>query len=168
MTTTTYTKRGEVHTIGRTGEHPVEYGYYDDGTVQWVDDGLDNRTSFTYDNRGRREHRTDPNLEVWVTDYNPAGELASETDPLSRSTTYSYDDAGRLEQTVDPSGRSTTNVWHTDGLLDSTSSTDGTNTLVTDHTYDAATGRLTATTIGADTWTYAYHANGDLKSVGVS
>ena len=163
VTTNTWTLRGELASTTKSGEGTVEYSYNADGTLDWVEDALNRRTTFGYDNRGRLETRTDPDSKVWSTDYNAAGELVSETDPLNRSTSYTYDDAGRLETTADPSGRTTTNTWLADGLLDGWSANDGVNTLAADFGYDAA-GRRNSATIGTRTWAATHNAAGDVTS----
>ncbi len=163
VTTNTWTLRGELASTTKSGEGTVEYSYNPDGTLDWVEDALNRRTTFGYDNRGRLETRTNPDSKVWSTDYNAAGELVSETDPLNRSTSYTYDGAGRLETTADPSGRTTTNTWLADGLLDGWSANDGVNTLAADFGYDAA-GRRNSATIGTRTWATSFNAAGDVTS----
>lgn len=164
VTTNTWTKRGELASTTKTGAGLVEFSYFPDGNVEWVEDALGHRTDFTYDNRGRPEKRIDPAGKEWVTDFNAAGELISETDPLLRATLYGYDDAGRLETVVDPSGRTQSRTWRADGLLESWSATDGTVTQVATLAYDPVGHRDSVTYDGA-VWDYEYSPAGDLNAI---
>lgn len=163
VSTNTWTLRGQLASTTKTGEGTVEYSYNPDGTLDWVQDALNHRTTFSYDTRGRLVSRTDPNAKVWSTVYDAAGRLTSETDPLSRTTSYTYDDAGRPATAVDPSGRTRSYSWTPGGLLDRWSATDGTMTLAVDVGYDAA-GRRTSATIGPRSWLVSYDAAGDVTS----
>lgn len=172
VVTQTWTLRGQLASVQRTGEGTVEYSYNADGTTAWVEDALNRRTNFGYDLRGRRTTVTDANNKVWTTGLNDAGEVTSQTDPLNRTTSYTYDPAGRVATVADPSGRTTTNTWRTDGLLDGWSATGGTITQTGAFTYDSAGRRVTATLDTStgpgwddQTWTYTYGPGNDLTSV---
>lgn len=164
-TTNTWTKTGKIDSTTKDGEGTVNYHYFPDGTLEWVDDALGHRTSFEYDNRGRLATRTDPDLNEWLTDYNPAGELVSETDPLNRTTTYTYDGAGRLKTIDDPSGRSTSNSYDLAGQLTGWTATDGVDTSTATFSYDAAGNRdlalIEGPGVGDRGWGY-YNGAGDL------
>ena len=161
VTTNSWSLRGELLTKGTSGAGTIEYSYNPDGTLAWVEDALNNRTTFVYDDRGREISRTDADSKVWASAWDDAGELASTTDPLNRTTSYTYDDAGREATVADPSGRTRTNTWTPGGLLDGWSATDGTHTLANDITYDTA-GRRSAATLGGRTWNYTHDAAGNL------
>jgi RHS repeat-associated protein len=171
VTTNTWTKTGQIKSTSKTGEGTVEYSYNPDGTLDWVDDALNRRTTFEYDDRGLPAKRIDADLNEWLTDYDPAGQLVSETDPLSRATIYTYDDAGRLETKSDPSGRTSTLTWEPDGQLDTRTDVLGTETRTIDFSYDAVGRRSVAVVSGTSPWPltdtaklYSYNAAGDLTS----
>ena len=142
--------------------YPELEWHYTDGLLDWSEDPLDRRTSYTYDSIGRVATQTAPDPDgtgttyqslVTTYSYDDAGNLVSESVDVGAAnpivTSHQYDALHRRVKTslpdADGSGTTYTAVdleWnYVDGRL--ASSTDALGA-VTDYEYDVM-GRLTAT-----------------------
>jgi RHS repeat-associated protein len=187
-TTYTYDSRGRKtqEIRGATATEPgitTAYAYDDMGRLLTVtvDPGtsphLNNVTSYTYDEAGRRTSRTNPRGKTTTYSYdaadrlteiedalsgtvafayNAAGETTSVTNPRGKATIYTFDDLGNVLTETDPLSRTRTSVYDLAGQL--TQATDARD-IETNYLYDGA-GRLTNVQDAddVDLVTYAYDA----------
>ena len=152
-------------------------------TVKGATPADDATTTFTYDDHGNLQSRSDPQGHTSTWSYNALGQALSHTDALGRLTRYEYDAGGRLlavidakEQTrayrydpignrtksIDALGRETTYTY--DALDRLTQTTDPLNGQTTQE-YDAE-GRLTRRTDPSSlTTTYQYDSEGRLTQI---
>ncbi len=88
------------------------------GLVEWIEDPLDRRTSFDYDDAGREILRTLPDGSIVETGYYPDGKVRTRTVSFDEgetswalTTTTVYDEQGRVHQVTGPGGRTTTTFY---------------------------------------------------------
>jgi RHS repeat-associated protein len=85
-----------------------------------------NKTTYAYDNVGRRTSMVDPDgnavggipsEHTWTTAYDALDRVTTETDPLARSTSYTYDGAGNRTSATDKNGNVTNYAFDAAGRL---------------------------------------------------
>ena len=132
------------------------------GNPLWVEDALNHRTTFTWDQTGTfldsmtsptgttsftwnsdgtLDSLTDPRSHTWTYDHNTYGDLVSALDPLNYETTYQHDSAGRLTSVEDPNSSEVQFAYDTKGnvtaVKDPLAVTDPSHRHQLDATYDA-------------------------------
>lgn len=150
-------------------------------------DPLGNKTTYTYDDAGRRLSMVSargnctgctPSDYTTAYEYDAVGNLTKITDPLGNTTQYGYDDLNRRVSMTDPRGKTTGYAYDGAGNVASitnplsktasavynevrwpTSQTDYRGKTTT-FTYDNAGNRLSATTPLGNTTTWAYDDDG--------
>ncbi|MBN1674115.1 MAG: hypothetical protein JXR37_23910 [Kiritimatiellae bacterium] len=160
----------------------VQYTYGPDGALASVSDSDIGAVSNAYDAARRPTARhcpdggssaceydptnglpsaiLDANGNRWTFAYTPAGNPARLDNPLGGSTFWAYDSAGRETNEIDALGNSTDREYDALGREILTRLPDG---FTVSNAYDAA-GRLTHTTLGGQTWQYAYDNENRLLS----
>ncbi|MGB7158226.1 MAG: DUF6531 domain-containing protein, partial [Tepidisphaeraceae bacterium] len=104
VTTYQYDQRNRQTKVIDANGGEVETKYHPTGEVQWQEDQLNRRTSYTYDARGRvvRTNLPDPDPNVAgdgpyrLTTYNAAGDLFESADEVGTITRYAYDALHRV------------------------------------------------------------------------
>jgi RHS repeat-associated protein len=91
--------------------------YYANGTVQAVQDPLNNRTTYLYDGARRPTVVTDANNHSTTTTYDTANRRVIVQDPTGARVTTVYDVASRRVQLIDGNGHVTTFAYDTAGRL---------------------------------------------------
>ena len=126
--------------------------------VQSVKDAAQNATSFSYDNRGNPDTRTDALGRVTDQDHDPLDRLIrtlQDIGGLAVETRLAYDALDRVTQVTDPKGLNTVYTYNGFGDQTRLSSPD---TGVTAYTYDSAGNRSSQTDARGVLSTYAYDA----------
>lgn len=118
ITTYTYDTKGRLTDQTRYGQDWLELSYNADGTVEWMEDALDRRTTADLWKRGTPQKITRPDgiSEYQYVDNN--GWVTSQKNAMNRTTAYENDNMGRLKK-IDPYG-----TW-TDTLINYDFSGDG-------------------------------------------
>ncbi len=121
------------------------------GNLTQTLDAAGNRTTHSYDIRGRKIAMTDPDMGHWVYGYNTLGELIYQRDAKAQVTTMTYDKLGRMTRRSESESTST---WGYDGAfkgLGKLQMVTGPNGYLRTQTYDSL-GRdsKTATTIDGE------------------
>jgi RHS repeat-associated protein len=73
-------------------------------TRVWADAAQSTKTTFYYDQRGRKSAMRDPDMGYWSYSYDAAGGLISQTSARNKTTTMRYDQLGRLVYRAEPEG----------------------------------------------------------------
>ncbi|MEP3891128.1 MAG: RHS repeat-associated core domain-containing protein [Hellea sp.] len=75
----------------------AEYGYYPNGTVNWIEDAKDRRTTFETYKRGKPTKVTSAITNIIThSEITDDGWVKSQTDPKGRKVDYEYDSMGRV------------------------------------------------------------------------
>jgi RHS repeat-associated protein len=106
---------GKVASVTDANSTKISFAYDSDGNLRYnasVADACDSNVDHsnfletTYDARGRRQRTQDPDMGVWVYQYDGFGDLVVQGDGKGRLTTMAYDTLGRLIRRIDDSGTS--------------------------------------------------------------
>ncbi|CAG0970098.1 Putative deoxyribonuclease RhsC [Burkholderiales bacterium] len=165
--TYTYDALGQMLTQTVHGATPAEtatttFSYDDHGNLQSRTDPLGHTSTWTYNALGQALSHTDALGRVTRYEYDAAGRLLAVIDAKEQTRSYRYDAAGNRNKTIDPLGRET--LYQYDALDRLTQTTDPLNGETIQH-YDAE-GRLTHRTDPAGlSTTYQYDSEGRLTQI---
>jgi RHS repeat-associated protein len=98
----------------------TETEYTPGGRVDWVDDPLDRRTDYIYDDAGRLWKTTVPGSLTTVYGYDADSRVNVVTSPEGNEVATTYDGLGRVLTVTDPAGVVTTNTWTKTGQIKTT------------------------------------------------
>jgi RHS repeat-associated protein len=137
--------------------------YNADGRVIEQYDGLDHKTSFSWDASTQTMTATDARGNQWKDVYSN-GLLVQRIDPLNNTTSYAYGSDLTLTSVTDPRGKTTTMTYDGKGnLLTRTAPAPLSYQQI--YTYNGFNDVLTAQDGRGNTTSYGYDANGNLTSV---
>lgn len=140
------------------------YAYDAQNRITRVDAPDGGVTHYRCDAQGNLVEVQDPRNLVTQYTYDGFGLMLSRSSPDTGLTNYTYDAAGRLSTESLANGRVISYTW--DALVRMTSRTSGAST--ESYTYDTGTfgvGRLHRATSGVGSVTYAYNADGQIRSL---
>eukprot|EP00913_Durusdinium_trenchii_P015458 g14519.t1 len=93
-------------------QQTAQMSYNTNGTVAWVEDAKDNRTTYTYDGHDRSYKITYPDASYEQVSYDPGGNILTHRTRRNETISYSYDNLNRVTSKIVPnrSGLSTTHT----------------------------------------------------------
>ncbi len=159
----TYDAFGNVTSATDRAGNAVRYTYNGQDELVRADFADGTSATFTYDAHGNLATATNA-AGTTTYSYNLTTDLLMQvTYPGGRYLKFAYDAAGRRTQSVDQGGFTVNYLYDSLGRLHGL--TDGSNNAIVTYTYDGV-GRLARADLGNGTYTtYAYFANGLVKTV---
>ena len=96
VSTYSYDPNGQIINANRYGEDIAKYNYNNNGTLNWMEDGLNRKTTATLWHRGKPKKVTRHDGTFIERGVNDNGWIMSQTDARDYTTSYVRDDTGRL------------------------------------------------------------------------